>query len=260
MDVFETMLDARMTLATTLAEEAGAELLRYFRHPGLEVHVKFNESDIVTAADSAAERIVVGGIRKEYSSDAILSEESGDNGSTSEWRWVIDPLGGTTNFSEGLPAFAVSIGMCYRGETVGGVVFGPYLGELFTAVRGQGAKLNGEPIHCRGNRLIERAVVATGFPVDKNLNPDNNLDNFGRVLPLVRGVRRLGSAALDLSYVGAGFLDAYWEMNLHEWDVCAGRLIVEEAGGCYGSFRGDRNESICAGSPAIYEQIFPLLK
>lgn len=248
-------------LALKLAREAGAAQLEFFRKPHLKVSTKLNESDIVTAADKASEEIIIRGIKAAFPDHAILSEESGAGGGcASPWRWVIDPLDGTTNFSAGLPAFAVSIGVEYEGRTVVGVVHAPYLGETFTAVAGGGAKLNGEPIHCRRNKKPERAVVATGFPVDKNVNPDNNLDNLARVLPHVRGIRRLGSAALDLSYVGAGFLDAYWELNLHEWDVSAGLLILAESGGRHRFFRDDRNICVVAASPDIFDQIAPMIR
>ena len=153
----------------------------------------------------------------------------------------------------------VSIGIRHRGVTVVGVVLAPYLNELFHAVRGEGAYLNGNRISVTANTDIHKAVVSTGFPVDKDVNPDNNMDNVARVLPLVRGLRRLGSAAVDISYVAAGILDAYWEMNLHEWDVCAGLLIAEEAGARVVHFRDDRNVSVLVGAPAIVDQIAPLL-
>ena len=155
--------------------------------------------------------------------------------------------------------YCVSIGIRHHGVTVVGVVLAPYLNELFHAVRGEGAYLNGNRITVTANTCIHKAVVSTGFPVDKDVNPDNNMDNVARVLPLVRGLRRLGSAAVDISYVAAGILDAYWELNLHEWDVCAGLLIAEEAGARVVHFRNDRNVSVLVGAPAIVEQIDPLL-
>ena len=188
-----------------------------------------------------------------------MSEEAGEVDGSAEFQWVVDPLDGTTNFSSGLPEFNVSIGIRHNGVTVVGVVYAAYLGELFHAVRGEGAFLNGELIHCGSRQSLDRCVVATGFPVDKDCNPDNNLDNVARILPQVRGLRRLGAAAVDISYVAAGILDAYWELNLHEWDVCAGLLIAEEAGAKYHYFRDDRNISVLVASPQILPQILPLL-
>ncbi|MDE5920407.1 MAG: inositol monophosphatase, partial [Paramuribaculum sp.] len=174
-------------------------------------------------------------------------------------RWVIDPLDGTTNFGSGLPVFAVSIGVEYKGETVIGIVFAPYLNEFFHAVKGQGAFLNGKPVRPSETDALGKAVVATGFPVDKGSTPDNNLDNLERIMPLVRGIRRLGSAATEICYVAAGLLDAHWELNLHPWDVSAALLIADEAGARHRFFRTDRNISVVTASPRIFPLIDPLL-
>lgn len=245
--------------AMSWAREAGAVHMRYFRGNELDIRSKLNDSDVVTAADKAAEKVLIDHIREAYPDHSILSEESGADQHAGDYRWVIDPLDGTTNFSQGLPLFSVSIGIEHNGETVVGVVFAPYLNELFHAVRGEGAWLNGEPVSVSGKTTLEQSVVATGFPVDKLENPDNNLDNVARVMPLVRGMRRLGSAAIDLCYVAAGFLDGYWELNLHAWDASAGLLIVEEAGGSYTHFRFDRNISVVAATPAIHDLLLPML-
>ena len=239
--------------AMSWAREAGAVHRRYFRGNDLDVKSKLNDSDIVTKADKAAERLLINHIRETYPSHSILSEESGEEDHDSEYRWVIDPLDGTTNFSQGLPMFCVSIGIEHNGETVAGVVYGAYLDELFHAVKGGGAFLNGTPIASSAKSDLAQCVVATGFPVDKDTNPDNNLDNVAQVLPYVRGMRRLGSAALDLCYVAAGFLDGYWELNLHEWDVSAGLLIASEAGAKYTHFRTDRNISVLASGGGIHD-------
>ena len=244
---------------TLWAKEAGRVQLEYFRSSNLDIKTKFNDSDIVTAADKVSEEIIISNIRKKYPTHSILSEESGTSGYENDYRWVIDPLDGTTNFSSGLPEFCVSIGIQYKNQTIIGVVFAPYLGELFYAVRGEGAFLNGKKISTGNNTDIYKAVVTTGFPVDKDRTTDNNLDNVVRVLPLVRGLRRLGSAAVDICYVAAGYLDAYWELNLHEWDVCAALLIAEEAGAKYEFFRNDRNISVVVANPGIMPQILPLL-
>ena len=245
--------------AQAWAREAGDVQLRYFRSAQLEIQAKINDSDIVTAADKASEKVIIDHIREKYPSHAILSEEMGDNAVASDYRWVIDPLDGTTNFSNGLPLFSVSIAVEYRGEVIVGVVYAPYLNEMFHAVKEGGAWLNGKPIAPSGKESLSHSVVTTGFPVDKDTTNDNNLDNVSRVLPCVRGMRRLGSAAIDLCYVAAGFLDGYWEMNLHEWDLAAGLLIVEEAGACYSYFRTDRNISVVAASPLIFETLCSLL-
>ena len=245
--------------AIAWTREAGEVQLKYFRSSHLNIRAKFNDSDIVTEADKASEQVIINNINRTYPQHAILSEEMGGNAIESDYRWIIDPLDGTTNFSNGLPLFSVSIAVEYRGEVRVGVVYAPYLDEMFHAVKGGGAWLNGRPIAPSKKEHLSHSVVATGFPVDKNENTDNNLDNVSRVLPRVRGMRRLGSAAIDLCYVAAGFLDGYWEMNLHEWDVVAGRLIVLEAGACYSHFRNDRNISVVAATPLIFETLYSLL-
>lgn len=178
----------------------------------------------------------------------------------SEWQWVIDPLDGTTNYSNGLPFFNVSIGVKHRGETVAGVVFAPALGEMYTAVKGGGALLNGNPIKCGGKTSLQQAVLSTGFPYDKAVHPANNIVTASRIIPMVRGLRRLGSAALDISYVAAGFLDGYWELNLNEWDVCAALLIASEAGAQWTDFRPDRNRSVVVASPGLFGQLLRLVE
>lgn len=255
------MIDTDSLILNTIgwAKEAGAIQLKYFRKKGLEIHTKLNESDVVTVADKESEAVIISHIHAMYPDHNILSEESAPENHESDYQWVIDPLDGTTNFSSGLPQFCVSIGLRYKGKTIIGVVYAPYLDELYTAVAREGTYLNGKRIYCNQKTDIHKAVVSTGFPVDKDTNPDNNLDNVTRVLPLVRGMRRMGAAAIDLCSVAGGFLDAYWELNLHEWDVCAGLLIVEEAGGEYYFFRNDRNVSVLAASSEILKIIKPLL-
>lgn len=244
------------------AREAGAVHMRYFRSQALDIHTKLNENDVVTAADKAAERLLIDHIHAVYPDHSILSEESGEEShGVSGYRWVIDPLDGTTNFSQGLPVFCVSIAVEYNGEPVIGVVYAPRLDEFFHAVKGEGAWLNGEAISTGIKTRLEESVVATGFPVDRDRYPqDCNVDNVSRVLPCVRGLRRLGAAAVDLCYVAAGFLDGYWEMNLHPWDVAAGLLILQEAGGEYSHFRSDRNVSIVAANPEILPQLSKLIR
>ena len=249
-----------LEFAKGLARQAGNIQLSYFRDKNLSICTKQNDFDIVTAADKASEQIISGGIRTAYPTHSILSEESGlSQTNDSEYQWVIDPLDGTTNFSAGLPLFNVSIGLKHKGETVVGVVFAPYLNEMFTAIKGRGAFLNGKPIHASDETMLSHSVIATGFPYDKAVNKDNNLDNLEAVLPKVRGLRRLGSAALDISYVAAGFLDGFWELALHEWDVCAATLIAGEAGAIVESLRPDRIISIVVAPEGIFGQLRSLL-
>ena len=255
--MFEEYLD----FAVGMAREAGRIQLSYFRGDDLAMKTKSNVSDVVTRADRESEELIVRSILERYPTHAILGEEGGARGAAaSEWRWVVDPLDGTTNYSQGLPVFCVSIALQYRGKTVVGVVYAPYLRELFTAVRGGGAwcrRGDGEPVrlHVSTKQRLDCSVVATGFPYDKSENPDNNSDNVARILPHVRDVRRMGAAAYDLSCVAAAMLDGFWELNLHEWDVCAASLLVIEAGGVVESLRADRGVSPVAGSAALVEQM-----
>lgn len=248
-------MDIILEAALRMARDAGDLQLTYFRNNNFRIDSKFNDSDIVTTADKESERLIISRIHELFPGHAILSEESGDDCVSSDWRWVVDPLDGTTNFSQGLPLFSVSIGIEYKRETVAGVVHAPYLGETFRAVRGEGAYMNGKRIRCGVKNNLSESVLATGFPVDKDRNPDNNLDNLARLLPQIRGIRRLGSAAIDLCYVASGILDGYWEMNLHPWDVSAGMLIAREAGAVVESFRKDRNISIVASGSGLFETL-----
>ena len=253
------MVDKILQDAMAMAREAGEVQMQLYRSDYLDIVEKQNAFDVVTAADKASERIVVDAINRLYPGHSILSEESGVHEGDSEWQWVIDPLDGTTNYSNGLPFFNVSIGVKYRGETVVGVVYAAALSEMFHAFKGGGAYLNGRPIYTSKKTELEQAVVSTGFPYDKATNPDNNIAAASRVIPLVRGLRRLGSAALDISYVSAGFLDGYWEMNLNEWDVCAALLIASEAGAKWKDFRLDRNRSVLVASPELFAQLQVLI-
>ena len=255
------MLEEYLDFAVRMAEEAGRIQLAYFRGDDLAMKTKSNVSDVVTRADRESEELIVRRIAERYPTHAVLGEEGGARGDAAgEWRWVVDPLDGTTNYSQGLPVFCVSIALQHRGETVVGVVYAPYLRELFTAVRGGGAWCRrgaGEPVRLQvsAKQELARSVVATGFPYDKDLNPDNNCDNMVRILPRIRGLRRMGSAAYDLCAVAAGWIDGYWELALHEWDVCAGALIVAEAGGVVEPLRTDRGISLLAGPSELVAEM-----
>lgn len=247
----------RMLLAAafTMAENAGNIHMKYFRKAGLEQTTKLNDSDVVTIADKESEASILFFIHERFPSHGIISEESGREHDSREWRWVVDPLDGTTNFAMGLPAFCVSIALEHNKETILGVVYVPYLGECFYAAKGMGAWLNGNPIHCSDKSELSKAVVATGMPYDRNDNPDNNLAEICRMALCVRGIRRMGSAAIDLCYTAAGFFDAYWELNLNRWDVSAGQLVAAEAGVLIESIRANRNHSILASNPNLHRSM-----
>lgn len=242
------------------ARMAGGAAIKYFRHKDrMNVENKLNDSDIVTTADKESEAIVKNYIRTNFPSHAILSEESGETAGAGGYRWVIDPIDGTTNFFSGIPLWSVSIGVEHDGERVLAVVYMPATDELFSAAKGKGAFLNGDRIHASRQSKLSRSVISTGFPVDKGENPDNNLDNFAVIMPRVRDIRRLGSSTVDICYTAAGFLDGYWELNLHEWDVNAASLIAEEAGAVFTRFRPDRGISVVCAPPAIHEELMRLI-
>lgn len=227
-----------LELARRLAFQAGA-LQRDRYEKQLEIDTKSAAIDLVTEVDRACEQLIVAGIEAARPQDAILAEEGhGDDATEAATRWIIDPLDGTTNFAHGFPRFCVSIGVERRGERAVGVVYDPLLDECFEAVRGSGAWLGERRLQVTRESELERALVATGFAYDVHRSDDDNLASFRNVVKSARGIRRDGSAALDLCYVAAGRLDAYWEFKLHAWDVAAGFLILEEAGGRLTNARG----------------------
>ena len=248
-------IDQALELAITWAKEVGKIQMRYFRGNHLDIQTKSNVYDVVTQADKESEEFLLKEINRHFPDHAVLGEESGEHRGTADYRWVVDPLDGTNNFSQGLPIFTVSIGLQKGTETLLGVVYAPYLDELYVGVKGKGACLNGRLLQVAQKRDLAHSVLCTGFPYDKDINPDNNAANLAALLPHIRGVRRQGSAAYDLCCVAAGWLDGYWELALNLWDICAGALIVEEAGGVVERFREGRGISIVAGNTIIVEKI-----
>src|ERR1700732_4975932 len=224
---------------SALAREAGTLLLQYF-HEGLKIEYK-GDADLVTAADRASEALIRERISKQFPSHDVLGEEQGLNDQGGAYRWYVDPLDGTTNFAHGYPVFGVSLGLEHQGSgqgsRVAGVVYDPTRDELFTAEQGRGARLNGKPIHVSKIAQLKECLVGTGFPSHKrHKNP--NIHFYHQITLRTHGVRRAGSAALDLCNVASGRFDGFWEFNLNPWDTAAGVLIVEEAGGKVTDFSG----------------------
>ncbi|NIA26595.1 MAG: inositol monophosphatase [Desulfobulbaceae bacterium] len=252
-------MHALLNVAVMAARRAGSTLIKKMVNLGkLKVEVK-GHNDYVSDADRAAEKAVIDCILKHYPDHAILAEESGQQGE-SDTVWIIDPLDGTTNYLHGFPVFAVSIGVQVKGRMEHGVVYDPMRQELFTASRGQGAQVDGHRIRISGQKQLERALVGTGFPyrrVDAELGP--YLEMLAKILKSTSGVRRPGAAALDLCYVAAGRLDAFWETGLKSWDLAAGSLIIREAGGMVSGLDGSENYldtgHILTGTPKIYRDI-----
>ena len=216
-----------------IAREAGALLMPYFRR---RVAIEYKgEADLVTEADRNSEKLIRERIKAKWPSHDILGEEQGLVDTGSDYRWYIDPLDGTTNFAHSFPVFCVSMGLEHKGQMVAGVVYDPTRDEMFSAEQGSGAFLNGELIHVSKIANLNECLVATGFPSYKrHKNP--NIHFYHQITLRTHGVRRAGSAAIDLCYVASGRLEAFWEFNLNSWDTAAGVLIVEEAGGRVSGF------------------------
>jgi myo-inositol-1(or 4)-monophosphatase len=220
-----------INIAIRAARSAGGILLRYFdRVDSLKVDRK-GMNDFVSDVDRAAEQVIVETLRKTYPDHAILAEESGRHGSSSEFEWVIDPLDGTTNYLHGFPQFSISIALKHNGVLEHGLVYDPLRDEMFTASRGEGALLNDRRIRVTNRKGFEGALVGTGFPYREQRHLDTYLAMFKRMIQETAGVRRPGSAALDLAYTATGRIDGFWELGLSEWDIAAGALLVKEAGG-----------------------------
>ncbi len=230
-------MNVLLDVAVEAGEKAGAILLDYTKS-GFRIEHK-NPVNLVTDADHAAERCIIDHIHTQFPTHGFLAEEQGRiEQSPSPYLWIIDPLDGTTNFAHGYPAYCVSIGLEYRGRCVLGVVFDPSRDDLFTAVEGFGAQLNGHPIHVSNTSTLDNSLLVTGFAYDIRESPRNNLDHFAKFALKAQGIRRTGSAALDLCYVAAGRFDGFWEVQLNPWDMAAGSILVKEAGGRLTDFLG----------------------
>jgi myo-inositol-1(or 4)-monophosphatase len=216
-----------LTLAIETATEAGALLQRYLDRP-LEIREKADRGDMVTAADRASEALILHRLRDAFPASSVLGEEGGSQRGTSDERWIVDPLDGTTNYAHGYPLYCVSIAYERGGELVCGAIYAPVLGELYAVERGAGATCNGRRLAVSTTPAVAQALVCTGFFPARY---ERNIEHFARLSHAAQGVRRDGSAALDLAFVASGRFDAFWEFDLHAWDVAAGALMVREAGG-----------------------------
>jgi len=251
-----------------IAIEAALEAGKYLKkNVGKIRHIERKgeqETNLVTEIDKKAEETIIRRIKKHFPDHNFLGEESGSAEIKSEYRWIIDPLDGTVNYTHSLPIYSVSIGLEHKGKIVLGVVYDPSLDELFTAEKGKGARLNKKRIQVsKTSRLIESLVV-TGFPYTVNKTPEPDITHFRNFIIEAQGVRRLGSAALDLSYVACGRFDGFWEGTLNPWDMAAGVLLVTEAGGTWTDYRGFPsnvyNKQMLATNGLIHEQMMGVLK
>jgi myo-inositol-1(or 4)-monophosphatase len=253
-----------LNIAVKAARRAGALINRAALEGGLEVRAK-NRNDFVTQVDKAAEQTIIDVIRRAYPEHSFLAEESGTSaGARPEFLWVIDPLDGTTNFIHGFPQYCVSIALEHQGVLTQAVVYDPAKNELFTASRGRGAFLDDRRMRVSKCAQLADALVGTGFPFKELERIDLYMRQLRALMTGASGVRRAGAAALDLAYVAAGRLDAFWEMGLSRWDMAAGALLIQEAGGLASDLDGkldflDRGE-IAAATPKVLPQLLAALR
>jgi len=256
------MYENEREIAARAAKSAGEILKEKF---GKVQHiVKKGEIDLVTEADLAAEKIILGMLGNHFPKDNILSEEAGIREGSSGRKWIVDPLDGTTNFAHGFPFFGVSIALEVEKEIVLGIVYNPFMGEFFEAQKGQGAFLNGSPIHVSNARELGDSLLSTGFPYDIRERSNRIFRRFQTMVVSSQGIRRGGSAAVDMCYVAAGRLDGHWEEDLKPWDTAAGAVIVLEAGGtlstCEGLAFTPYRKSLVACTPMIHGEMVEALK
>jgi myo-inositol-1(or 4)-monophosphatase len=262
--------DSLLKKAEAIAREAGARLREFFLQ-GVATEYK-GDVDLVTVADRTVEKLIRARLGEVYPEHGVYGEEGTRDGLEREFRWYVDPLDGTTNFAHGFPQFCVSMGLEQRpagtkaeedGKLVAGVIYDPMRDELFAAERGRGATVNGRAIHVSQNAELAESLVATGFPSRKR-HASPNVHFYQEFTLRSHGVRRAGSAALDLAYIAAGRLDAFWEFNLNPWDTAAGILMVEEAGGRVTDFAGAAVElnsrEVLGSNGLIHEEMVALFK
>ena len=255
------MWEKELAVTRRAAEEAGDILMSMFgRLKGIN---KKGEIDLVTEADIRSEEAILGIIRENFPEDGILTEESGEIDNHSERLWIIDPLDGTTNYAHTFPFFAVSIALKVKKEIVAGIIFNPLISELFEAVRGKGAFLNGSPIKVSQTTALKESLLVTGFPYTIYKDHKGVIDIFTRMLTRAQGIRRLGAASIDLCYVASGRFDGFWEQGLNPWDTAAGGLIVQEAGGMASDYQGEPYSpfqgTIVAANPHIFKEMLKVL-
>ncbi len=228
-----------LTPMQAMAREAGALLMRYFREH-VEIEYK-GDVDLVTVADRESEKLILERIRKQFPTHDVIGEEGARIETGSDYKWYVDPLDGTTNFAHGYPVFCVSLGVEHLGERIAATVYDPTRDEMFTAEKGSGARLNDKTINVSATANLAQSLIATGFP-SKKRHKNPNIHFYHQLTLRSHGVRRAGSAALDLCNVASGRFDGFWEFNLNPWDTAAGVLLVQEAGGKVTNFSGGNFE------------------
>jgi myo-inositol-1(or 4)-monophosphatase len=255
-------MQALLNTAVKAARKGGETALRHLQHVHqLKVHMK-QHNEFVTKVDLEAEEAIIETIRERYPDHAFLAEEGGEKGD-GDFVWVIDPLDGTTNYIHGFPIFAVSIALRIKGRLKVAVIYDPNRQEIFTAIRGQGAQMDGRRIRVSSRKDLKETLIGTGFPYRSEEHIETYMKMLESVLLNTAGIRRPGAAALDLAYVAAGRLDGFWEFGLEEWDIAAGSLIVREAGGLISELHGDGDYfdsgNIVVGNPKVHDALRKLI-
>jgi len=248
-----------VNIAVRAARAAGDVILRYHNQVDLLTIENKSINDFVSEVDKTAEKAIINEIKKAFPKHSILAEESGEILGDSDFQWIIDPLDGTTNYLHGFPQYAVSIALLEKQVITHGVIYDPFKEELFTASKGDGAYLNNERIRVTMSNGLQDTLIGTGFPFKDPQHLDCYLETFKAIHPHVSGIRRAGSAALDLAYLAAGRLDGFWEIGLNSWDIAAGSLLVKEAGGFIGDFSGRdqymETGNVVAGNTDVYKAL-----
>lgn len=256
-------MDEFLSAAKNAAHQAGALLKDNWLKAKI-IEVKTDMVDLVTNVDKASDALITQILRTQFPTHQVIAEESAISGQPSDYRWYIDPIDGTTNFAHSFPHFAVSIALTHKTQGIVGVVYDPLRDELFCATRGGGATLNDRPIHVSPTPQLDQSLVLTGFPYDRRKRSEYYLSFYQAFMLRTQGVRRCGSAALDLCYIASGRADAFWEWRLHPWDTAAGALIVEEAGGQMSDFVGNSfditGEQTLASNGALHSQMVEVLQ
>jgi len=252
-----------LNIAVRAARKAGSIINRAALAGGLNVRSK-RAKDYVTQVDQAAEEAIIEVVRKAYPEHGFLAEESGASAADAEYVWIIDPIDGTTNFIHGFPQYCTSIGIRHRGALAHGVIYDPVANELFTASKGRGAFLNDRRIRVTPLTRLGEALVGTGFPFKELDRLDLYMRQLHTMMRTCSGVRRAGAAALDLAYVACGRLDGFWELGLSPWDMAAGALLIQEAGGLVGDLKGDQtymeSGDIVAATPKVFTSLLEALR
>lgn len=254
------MLNSILQTAIEIAQNAGAILKE---HNGDRQITFKSEIDLVTDYDKRSEAYIVNALRQAFPDHALHGEEGTRINKGADYEWMIDPLDGTTNFAHSLPIFSVSLGLAHFGEPLLGVVYDPSREEIFSAIKGEGAHLNGKPIRVSTTSNLNHSLLVTGFPYDARINPDNNVKEFVQFTMRSQAVRRLGSAALDLCYVASGRFDGFWEKRINLWDVAAGTIIAREAGGVVTEANGESpipHHCIVASNGLIHNEMMTVLR